>query len=120
MPAVEQAKRFGDAWESLPEPRPQLSLEIYDPASEESLYVNLGPHPPRLWPEDLELLHNLWLEMSQKGLGPKLHHRDVVRLALRRLDSEFHTGQSPEILSELQQEVQQDAKPPSQLSGGQG
>jgi len=120
MPAVEQAKRFGDAWESLPEPRPQLSLEIYDPASEESLYVNLGPHPPRLWPEDLELLHNLWLEMSQKGLGPKLHHRDVVRLALRRLDSEFHTGQSPEILSELQQEVQQDTKPPSQLSGGQG
>ena len=41
-------------------------------------YVNLGPHPPRLWPEDVDLVHEMWLELSEKYAGAKLHHRDVV------------------------------------------
>jgi nucleotide-binding universal stress UspA family protein len=105
--AAEQAKIFGDTWETLPQPRPQLSLQLYDPATAKSLYFNLGPHPPRLWPQDLDLLHNLWLELSEKLLGPKLHHRDVVRLALRRLNREVHSGQADEILNEVKSELEE-------------
>jgi hypothetical protein len=113
MTAAEQAKRFGDAWEELPQPRPQLSLEIYDPVNAQSQYFNLGPHPPRLWPDDLDLLHRLWLEFSQKGLGSKLHHRDVVRVALRRLDADFHSPRVSEVVEQFGQEM---AEPPAESS----
>jgi amino acid transporter len=105
MTAADQAKAFGDAWETLPEPRPQVSLQIYDSSQGEAAYFNLGPHPPRLWPEDLELLHHLWLEISETGLGSKLHHRDVVRIALRRLDADMHSPHQQEILSSFKGEL---------------
>src|SRR5579859_7367414 len=69
----EQAKLTGDAWEKLPEPRPRVTLEIYGPDAWVHQY-QLGPHTPRLRPEDLELLHNIWLEIT---CDPKLagtHH----------------------------------------------
>jgi hypothetical protein len=72
------------------------------------MYYNLGPHPPRLWPEDTELLHKLWLELTKRGLGHKLHHRDVVRVALRRLESAIRSGQSNHILDELRKETLQE------------
>jgi amino acid transporter/nucleotide-binding universal stress UspA family protein len=104
MTAAGQAKLFGDAWERLPEPRPQLSLQICQPSGE-TTFFNLGPHPPRLWPEDLDLLHRLWLELSERGPGAKLHHRDVIRVALRRMDSELHSDRAGEILASLADEV---------------
>jgi nucleotide-binding universal stress UspA family protein len=113
MTAAEQAKLFGDAWESLPEPRPQLSLQIYSHPSDETLYFNLGPHPPRLWPEDLDLLHRLWLDLSERGLGSKLHHRDVIRVALRRLDSELHSKEAEDILEALRDEVAHEPAEPA-------
>jgi nucleotide-binding universal stress UspA family protein len=95
MTPDEQARRFGDKWERLPAPRPQLSLRIGEQ------YFNLGPHPPRLWPEDLDLLHRLWLEMTQRKEGQKLHHRDVVHIALRRLERDFNGAEGDEIIREL-------------------
>jgi amino acid transporter len=117
MAAEEQAKAFGDAWEKLPHPRPQLSLEIFDAQHGRPYYFNLGPHPPRLWPEDLDLLHGLWLKLSEQGLGPKLHHRDVVRVALRRLDREIQSPQSRDVLRELKEEL---AEPRRQAVVDQG
>jgi amino acid transporter len=64
----EQAKAFGDAWEQLPAPRPQLSLEILDEATGEQMFFNMGPHPPKLWPEDMDLLHKLWLDLANSKL----------------------------------------------------
>jgi amino acid transporter/nucleotide-binding universal stress UspA family protein len=107
MSAAEQAKSFGDAWETLPHPRPQLSLQLYDPATGKSLYFNLGPHPPRLWPQDLDLLHNLWLELSEKWLGPKLHHRDVIRIALRRLSHDLNSRHSDDVVKQLKSEIEE-------------
>jgi amino acid transporter len=105
MTASQQAKAFGDAWERLPAPRPQLSLEILDENTGKQIFFNLGPHPPRLWPEDVELLHKLWLNLTSKGLGYKLHHRDVVRVALRRLESEIDSAESNEVLEQVMQEA---------------
>jgi amino acid transporter len=102
----QQAKAFGDAWEMLPAPRPQLSLEILDEKTGEQMFFNLGPHPPRLWPEDMELLHKLWLDLTNRGLDYKLHHRDVVRVALRKLESALATEGAEGIVKELKKETE--------------
>src|SRR5947207_13450443 len=61
MDSEELARRIGRAWERLPEPRHPFSLEIISP-DRPSIFVNLGPHPPRLWPEDIDLVHELCLD----------------------------------------------------------
>lgn len=105
MSPSEQAKAFGDAWERLSPPRPQLSLEIFDESTGKKMFFNLGPHPPRLWPEDTELLHKLWLSLTKRGFGHKLHHRDVVHVALRRLESDLASDEAEQILQDLRKET---------------
>jgi len=102
MDSEELARRIGKVWEELPEPRHPLSLEIISPGRPSS-FVNLGPHPPRLWPEDIDVVHNLWLELSEE-LGPKFHHRDVVGIALRRLAQDL-TLDRPKIVAEIGDEI---------------
>ncbi len=106
MTSDELARRIGLAWERLPEPRHPFSLEVMSP-DRPSEFVNLGPHPPRLWPEDVDRLHRIWLRMSeQQGLGSKLHHRDVVGVALQRLEEELDGGRQDEILGAAENAVQ--------------
>ncbi|MGH9630533.1 MAG: amino acid permease, partial [Bryobacteraceae bacterium] len=105
MASEELARRIGLAWEKLPEPRHAFSLEIIS-QDRPSMYVNLGPHPPRLWPEDLDRLHELWLKLSSdEQLGAKLHHRDVVGLALRRLEEDLTSGEREKVMEELGREL---------------
>jgi amino acid transporter len=105
MDSDELARRIGLAWERLPEPRHPFSLEILTPGRP-STYVNLGPHPPRMWPEDVDRLHELWLKLSQEqGFGAKLHHRDVVGLALRRLEKELSNSRRDEVIADLSKEL---------------
>jgi len=101
----EQAKLTGDAWEKLPEPRPRVTLEIYGPDAWVHQY-QLGPHTPRLRPEDLELLHNIWLEIT---CDPKLagtHHYHIVSLALEELKKELNSKDRDELINKLVNEVQ--------------
>ncbi len=100
------ALRIGRAWERLPEPRMPLSLETLAPGRP-STYVNLGPHPPRLWPEDVERVHELWLELSAQ-LGCHLHHRDIVSVALRRLKQEIGSERRDDVLLDLDYEMHSD------------
>jgi hypothetical protein len=108
MASEELARRIGLAWERLPEPRHAFSLEVISP-DRPSTYVNLGPHPPRLWPEDLDLLHDLWLRLSgEEGLGAKLHHRDVVGAALRRLERDLDGEQKPQVIDDIRRDLRPD------------
>ncbi len=101
MSSEELARKIGLAWEKLPEPRHPFSLEVISP-DRESTYVNLGPHPPRLWPEDVDKLHDIWLVLSaNKRLGSNLHHRDVISLALERLEYDIKEMKDPEIVERL-------------------
>jgi len=102
MDSEELARRIGKVWEGLPEPRHPLSLEIISPGRPSS-FVNLGPHPPRLWPEDVDVVHNLWLDLSEE-LGPKFHHRDVVGVALRRMSQDL-TSDRKAIVAEIAGEI---------------
>jgi amino acid transporter/nucleotide-binding universal stress UspA family protein len=106
MDAADLAQRIGLAWETLAEPRHPFSLEVIDPNAK-TLFVNLGPHPPRLWPEDLERLHGLWLKLTQNEFNAKLHHRDVVGVALQRLKRDL---ENPERHAEAVADIQEELK----------
>lgn len=103
MDSEELARHIGLAWERLPEPRHPFSLEIITPGRP-SVYVNLGPHPPRLWPEDLDRAHDLWLRLTE-NFGSRLHHRDVVGVALRRLQKDLSGERKDEVLRDLESEL---------------
>jgi len=104
MASEELARRIGLAWERLPAPRHAFSLEINSP-NREPVFVNLGPHPPRLWPEDVDRLHRLWLRLTDESpLGSKLHHRDVVGVALRSLEDRLNSGDQDAVLKMVEQE----------------
>ena len=73
------------------------------------MYVNLGPHPPRLWPEDVDRLHELWLRLSDnEAVGSRLHHRDIVGLALRRLEKDLADGKREQVMTDLDDELRKD------------
>jgi nucleotide-binding universal stress UspA family protein len=103
----EQGAQVGVYWESLPEPRPSISLEIVLDNQKDVVFFNLGPHPPRLWPEDIELAHKLWLDLSSRGPGARLHHRDVIGVALRRMNAELHSPRAQEVLDDIIREVRE-------------
>jgi amino acid transporter len=106
MSSDELAQRIGLAWERLSPPRHSFSLEVIVP-DRPSIYVNLGPHPPRLWPEDLDRLHELWLQLTaDEDVGSKLHHRDVVGLALQRLKEGLDSNEREKIIAEVRNLVQ--------------
>jgi amino acid transporter len=108
MESDELARRIGLAWESLPEPRHPFSLEVISP-DRPSIYVNLGPHPPRMWPEDVDLLHDIWLKLaSSESLGSRLHHRDVVGVALRRLQSELGGEENDKVIEAIRKELRKE------------
>ncbi|HTB14493.1 MAG TPA: APC family permease [Bryobacteraceae bacterium] len=105
MESDELARQLGLAWENLPEPRHPFSLEVISP-DRPSTYVNLGPHPPRMWPEDVDLLHEIWLRLAASdALGSRLHHRDVVGVALRRLHKDLTNDGHDTVIGEIQKEL---------------
>jgi len=103
MVSEELARQIGAAWERLPEPRHPFSLEVIAPGRK-SAFVNLGPHPPRLWPEDVERAHELWLSLSEE-LGSRLHHRDVVGVALRRLEDDLSGDARAKVVQDIEKSL---------------
>ena len=84
MPAREQARLLGEAWERTPGASGlHTSLAVVKAGGGAETY-QLGAHAPRLEPEDLALIHRLWMKMAPGN--PELRHRDVVVAALRELE----------------------------------
>ena len=100
----DEARIAGLAWEALPEPRPQLTLEIHTPGGQEHIFY-LGPHAPRLTAKEIDLLHGLWLELSNEVAPEELHHHDVVHVALEELRKEILNGRRDEIIGSLRQHL---------------
>jgi hypothetical protein len=114
LSADEQAKLTGDAWERMPEPRPRLTLEVCAPDGTVREFL-LGPHTPRLRPQDVELMHKLWLNITADAKFAGAHHYHIVALALEELQRELSTEQRAQLLAKLQQEMGQgkdEAEPP--------
>src|SRR6266581_3739194 len=87
-PVTEEAYVAGLAWERLSDPKPQLTLEIYFPSGQEHIFY-LGPHAPHLTPKEIDLLHSLWLQISNEVAPEELHHHDIVHFALEELRHEL-------------------------------
>jgi amino acid transporter len=100
----EQAKLTGDAWERLPEPRPRITLEVCAPDGSVREYT-IGPHTPRLRPQDVELMHKLWLNITTDPRFAGAHHYHIVALALEELKRELSTDQRAQLLQKLQDEI---------------
>ncbi len=113
----EQARLIGEAWEQLPAPRPLITLEILSPDSESPYIYLLGPHQPRLWPSDIDLVHQIWQELADRpGIGGRLHHRDVVGVALRRLEQQLHSRAHSDVVADVERELSRE-KPDLELNG---
>jgi hypothetical protein len=111
----EQGKLTGDAWERLSEPRPRLTLVVYEADGEAHEYL-LGPHTPRMRPQDIGLMHNVWLDITKDPRFAGAHHYHVVALALEELQKELKTGARQELLDRLEREMresQDSDSPPS-------
>jgi len=104
LTADEQARLTGDAWERMPEPRPRLCLEVYAPDGTVREYT-IGPHTPRMRPQDVELMHKLWLDITCDPKYAGAHHYHIVALALEELQRELSTEQRAQLLQKLQEEM---------------
>ena len=103
---ADEARIAGLAWEALPEPRPQLTLEIHTPGGQEHIFY-LGPHAPRLTSKEVDLLHGLWLELSNEVAPEELHHHDVVHIALEELRKDILNGRREEIVGALREHLKE-------------
>jgi amino acid transporter len=104
LTADEQAKLTGDAWERMPEPRPRVTLEVCAPDGTVREYT-IGPHTPRLRPQDVELMHKLWLDITSDPNFAGAHHYHIIALALEELQRELTTEQRAQLLQKLQEEM---------------
>src|ERR1700732_1494448 len=101
MTGAEQARAEGHAVERMPEPRPRVTLDIFTPSGQEQIFY-LGPHAPRLTPKEIDLLHKIWLELSDRlGPGQEVHHHDIVHFALGEVEREMAQGQENDVLERL-------------------
>src|SRR5262245_1490781 len=103
-PIVEEARLAGLAWERLPDPKPQLALQFYFPTGGDQIFY-LGPHAPHLTPKEIDLLHGIWLDLSNEVAPDEVHHHDVVHFALEELEHDINDGQRNEIVGRLKQHL---------------
>ena len=104
-PVTEEARVAGLAWERLTDPKPQLTLVIYSPGGSEHIFY-LGPHAPHLTPKEIDLLHGIWLQLSNDVAPEEVHHHDVVHFALEELKLEMNDYQHDGVVGRLRQHLQ--------------
>jgi len=61
----------------------------------------LGAHVPRLSDADVDMIHALWLDATNRGGIEDLHHREVVTVALARLVEEMKGTERVEALQRM-------------------
>lgn len=106
MSTAEEARRAGLAWEKLPKPKPQLTVEVYSPRGLEEVYY-LGPHAPHLTPNEVDLLHKIWLECSARLEPEEVHHHDIVHFALTEIERKLCEDKDREVLERLKQHLEE-------------
>ena len=115
MTAEDQAFHLGQAWEALPEPKRQFNFFVISPSGETKVFY-IGPHAPALSPDDVQLVHRLWLNMRRDPSVQDLHHSDIITYALTRLAGQY-AREKVEILRDLRNF--RSAESPSLRIGGQ-
>jgi hypothetical protein len=99
MTAEDQAFYLGQAWEALPQPKRQFNFYVVDPSGEAKVFY-IGPHAPKLSPDDVQLVHRLWVNMRRDPSMQDLHHSDIITYALTHLAGQY-AREKQEILRDL-------------------
>jgi hypothetical protein len=99
MTAEDQAFHLGQAWEALPEPKRQFNFYVIGQSGDTKVFY-IGPHAPTLGPDDVQLVHRLWLNMRRDPSVQDLHHSDIITYALTRLAGQY-AREKQEILRDL-------------------
>jgi amino acid transporter len=116
MTSQEQAFFLGRAWEAAPEPKRQFVLQVVRPDLTVDTF-RIGPHAPTMKPEDVELVHRLWLNITKEPGMDKVHHSDVVTLSLTRFARDYAGRDRGDILREFNREVGRHPRPPEEPPG---
>jgi amino acid transporter len=102
MTASDQALRLGQAWDRTPHDAAlSTSLSVYASDGRARRFA-LGAHAPDLSPDDVEQIHELWLE-AVRIVGPEIHHRDIVAAALGSLRDELASATPEAALARLRE-----------------
>jgi amino acid transporter len=110
MSAQEQAFQLGRAWEAAPEPKRQFVFQVVrNDLSIETFRI--GPHTPSMKPEDVHLVHRLWLQISREPGLDKLHHHEILTEALTRFARDYVGQDREKILQELRNASDGERKP---------
>jgi hypothetical protein len=83
-----------------------VSLEIFTPSGQEQIFY-LGPHAPRLTPKEIDLLHRVWLQLSDIVPGQETHHHDVVHFALDELQRDLTDGNEEGVRKRFRDHLQE-------------
>lgn len=118
MPPEEQARQLGRAWEHLPiKPRRQVCFRVID-ADGKTYDFYLGAHAPHLTEGDIDRIHRLWLDLTSHPGKESAHHRDVVTLALNRLEEELSGPERGKLLAKFGTNETEKKEEPSEEGHG--
>ena len=74
---------------------------MVEPAGETHDFY-LGAHAPRLADEDINVIHKLWLEVTGEKAGADAHHKEIVTVALERLQEDLKGNERRRVLEQMQ------------------
>lgn len=88
MTPERQALLIGEAWDRTPR-HVDLSTRFVVLGKDGHVQrFSLGAHTPDLSSADIDHVHRLWVD-AVKAIGPEVHHRDVVSVALAVFEDEL-------------------------------
>jgi len=101
MTPEEQCLRLGQAWEEVPDrARQQVRCRVIE-SSGRMYEVILGAHAPVLSQQDIERIHQLWLNITSEPSVENLHHKDIVRTALARLEHDLNSSDRKLVIAQM-------------------
>ena len=101
MSPEEQAKRLGEAWEALPhKPKHQVCFRVVEPDGKTHDFY-LGAHAPHLADDDIDVIHKLWLDVTREKDGEDAQHKEIVAVALARLEEALKGDERRRVLEQI-------------------
>jgi magnesium transporter len=111
LSADAQARLVGQAWEDAVKPDGLTTTLVIYHRSGRTDRFHLGAHVPALTTRDIDQIHAIWLDAVQ-GVGPHIHHADIVRAALTQMTDQLHGPDREDAL----RAIRRVAKPADELA----
>jgi amino acid transporter len=101
MTPEQQAKNLGEAWEHLPnKPHQRVRFRVIGPNGEIKDFY-LGAHAPDLTDEEIQFIHQLWLDVTRESGLEELRHKEIVMIALSQLAEQLQGQPRSKIIERL-------------------